>query len=253
MALAKLLGAAALLAAQLSPAAAADVPINTPSPMLQPAYPACEQFHLASVGQDCNALIAFAQITRAEFFRINPAVDGEKGCADKILANTWYCVKAKAAHPALSATANPGPKPTKGRKDPHGGAEREGDAKTRNKAEKPKPAKTKKKDPKITKAPVPNYNECVYGDCWYAFGSLSKGDADKVASASSLCKKVFAEGCKGDWDWPGKINKLCDGCKELKSACPCFLAGHYHTRTVNHLLYSRKGDQDQNDWLPSDE
>ncbi|KAK7421529.1 hypothetical protein QQZ08_009944 [Neonectria magnoliae] len=244
MVLIQLFAAVTLLSGQLSPAIAADAPINTPSPMLQPAYPACEQFHLASVGQDCNALIVFAQIDRAEFFRINPTVNGEQGCTDKIIANTWYCVKAKASHPAPSATANPGPKPTKGRKGPHGGTEKKpkGETKTRKKAQKPKPAKTKTKEPEVTKAPVPNYNECVYGDCWYAFGMLSKGDADKASSASSICKKVFAEGCKDDMDWPGKVNKLCDGCKELKSACPCFLAGHYHTRTMNHLLYSRKGD-----------
>ncbi|KAF7553180.1 hypothetical protein G7Z17_g3790 [Cylindrodendrum hubeiense] len=230
-----LLAAAALLSGQLSRVTAATNPINTPSPMLQPAYPACEQFHLAVVGEDCNSIIAAAQLNWYEFFRINPAIGGEQGCTTKILANTWYCVKSRGSgHAAPSASLNTGSKPTKTTKNP----------KSTN--------KTKTRAPKITKPPVPNYNECRFGDCWYAFGELSRGDDEYRAEASSMCNKVFADGCKDDWDWPGKVGRLCKGCKELNSACPCFLAGHYHTRT-NNPLYSRKGQQDQNDFLPTDD
>ncbi|KAH7161433.1 hypothetical protein EDB81DRAFT_755972 [Dactylonectria macrodidyma] len=237
----KFLGIISLSAGRLFPVTAADVPINTPSPMLEPAFPACEQFHLAVEGDNCNSIIAGAQLNWYEFLRINPAIGGAEGCTTKILVNTWYCVKTfdpAAAPPWL--TLQPKPSQTKAIQGP----ERTSiSTKTRSK---------KKKAPKITKAPVPNYNECRYGDCWYAFGELSKGKDEYLSEASSKCSKVFATGCREGWEWPGKVGRLCNGCQEFSSACPCFLAGHYHTKTHNPL-YSRPGQQDQNDFLPTDD
>ncbi|KAI9151790.1 hypothetical protein HJFPF1_09001 [Paramyrothecium foliicola] len=87
---------------------AAVAPIHTPQPMLQPAFSDCMQFHIAGEGEDCNAIIAAAQLSRAEFFRINPGVGGEAHCRDKIIPHTWYCVKAR---PPRHYAPNPPPKP----------------------------------------------------------------------------------------------------------------------------------------------
>ncbi|KAH8722132.1 hypothetical protein BGZ61DRAFT_476037 [Ilyonectria robusta] len=237
----RLFAASALLTNTLSLVKAVANPINIPSPMLQPAFPACEQFHLAIAGEDCNSIIASAQLDWYEFFRINPAIGGEQCCTTKILADTWYCVKARGSGDAApSATHEPEPKLTK----------TSGEPKSTTKSTKTMTTKTK--NPEITKAPVPNYNECRFGDCWYAFGELSRGNDENRAEASSMCSRVFAEGCKEDWDWPGKVGRLCNGCKEFSSACPCFLAGHYHTRS-NNALYTRKGQQGDSDFLPSDD
>ncbi|KAH7151822.1 hypothetical protein B0J13DRAFT_672957 [Dactylonectria estremocensis] len=215
----KLFGVISLFAGQLFLALAADIPINAPSPMLQPAFPACEQFYLAVEGDNCNFIIAGAQLNWYEVFRINPALGGAQGYTTNILVNTCQ-TKAVQAPKRTSISTKTG--------------------------------STKKKAPRITKAPVPNHNECRYVDCWYSFGELGKGKDEYLSEASSKCSKVFATGCREDWDWPGKVGRLCNGCQEFSSACPCFLAGHYHTKTHNPL-YSRPGQQDQNDFLPTDD
>ncbi|KAF7548772.1 hypothetical protein G7046_g8551 [Stylonectria norvegica] len=73
---------------------AAPPAIYTPTPMLSPAFASCEQFHKAGVGENCDALVAAAGLSREDFFRLNPGIGGEAGCKDKIIVNTFYCFKA---------------------------------------------------------------------------------------------------------------------------------------------------------------
>lgn len=69
--------------------------INTPVPMLEPLYPACEQFHLAGDGETCFSITDALALPFAEFARLNPVLgpDGEQ-CGDNILPGYFYCVKA---------------------------------------------------------------------------------------------------------------------------------------------------------------
>jgi hypothetical protein len=214
--------------------------------MMQPAFPACEQFHMALPGEDCNAIIAPIYLNRYEFFRINPAVNGEQGCKDNILANTWYCVKAKGGAPQPAATASSAqPTNTQHAVEPANGGKN-----PETRTTKAKPTSTRD-EMKITTIALPNQDQCRFGDCWYAFGTLSTGKEEKLATASSICNKLLVHGCKDSFDWPGHIEKLCGDCTELSSACPCFLAGHYHTRTLNPM-YSRSWDG--KDWYwPGDD
>lgn len=231
------LAIAALGAAELAP-------VNTPSPMLGPTIGNCVQFHLAGTGEDCNALIAAAQLSRAEFFRINPGVGGEEQCKNKIIAHTWYCVlaadtSAKDVHPPSPQQPVPSPQKTSSKFEK---SENPGDKtsnplghgpprKDEGKGQEPKP-KTEQPKPTITKGPD-TPRTCDFGSCWQSFAQLSFKGEQALRDASELCTKLFNTKCEDQnaLQFPGAVNEGCANCDELSSGCPCFTGSKYHTYT----------------------
>jgi hypothetical protein len=92
-----------------------ELVINTPLPMAQPAFLYCEQFEKAQWGDTCDDLTSRANnMDRREFYRLNPSVGGNKGCAEgQVWAGEWYCFKAKAGHgpPSNDDGEDPPPPP----------------------------------------------------------------------------------------------------------------------------------------------
>ena len=206
---------------------AQDEPINTPSPILEPSYPACAQFHLAAVGDNCYSISTAAGISGDEFYRINPAIGGEAGCQTQIFAGTWYCVRSmnynsnhvsySDAIPGTYATEEiPGPT-----EEPEVGT-----------------TTTIAEEPEITQGP-PAAEYCNFGDCWYEFGQLSFGDPEILQSATDLCTSLFNLKCQdvNTLGFPEKVVKGCKDCADFSSACPCWTEKKYHTNTRNRILY----------------
>ncbi|KAM5348705.1 hypothetical protein ACJ41O_008529 [Fusarium nematophilum] len=264
MGLLQLAAAAVVLGAQLSGVSAAEVPINTPSPMFEPRYPHCEQFARPSRRNTwCSDMAAQYRITREEWDLWNPSHPfNTRACIFHMYQSYWFCVKAKdnappPAYPGSTVESPPAPtvyNPQKGevpqgaRKFSQARPQDEAAAETEHEPSKPEP-----EDPETTKAPPPpEQNQCRFGDCWYAFGTLSSDKHDEDRSeAMKLCTQLFHMDCKDHRaiGFPGEINDLCGGCEELSSACPCFTAGRYHTRTVNPYLFSRPRQQKPGDFL----
>jgi hypothetical protein len=257
---------------------AQDNPINTPFPMLEPAYPACAQFHLAYAGEGCDSIIAFANIPREEFFRINPAIGGEAGCATQIFADMWYCTLAnewlpvaeqKPAEPFVPPAGAVQVIPIEREAEPTEAAEpteevqeveatttaEEAPATTAVEEEAPatttvkeEEATTTAEEPIITQGPpAPDY--CNYGDCWYEFAQLSFGDPQILQSATDLCTSLYNLQCEdvNTLGFPDKVVKGCKDCAGFSSACPCWTAKKYHTLTKAYL-YERPKDRKFKPW-----
>lgn len=204
-----------------------DGTINTPAPMAQPAYPDCEQFNMAVLGDTCDTMIARANnIDRAEFLRLNPSIGGEEGCAaGRIFAEEWYCFRARGAGSEMD-DPSPAPElpvlPTATRRTPPEAVE-------------PSSAST------IT-PPPPAPSTCEWGGCWRAFADVSLSSSPDIQSwVTAECTRLFNMECRGNAlsRWPPAVSQFCNGCELMSSACPCFLEGKYHANTASFERMTR--------------
>lgn len=193
--------------------------INTPSPMLAPAFPNCEQFNQAVPGDTCDTMTARAQLPLEEFIRLNPGL-GEDGAGchtGNIVAGHWYCFK-EYVIVDVSDKPEKAPRPNK-------------------------PTKTKKQDePKKTKDPLKPTAEptrkshngreyCDWGSCWKSWVKLSTdGEEWEWTSALASCTRLATQACDNVY-LPGLIEEGCNGCAAMSSGCACATDGLYHTTT----------------------
>lgn len=69
-------------------------PINTPTPLLLPVLPNCEQFHLINPGETCDGISSSVGMSVQDLKSLNPYFkSGSQTCAENLLAGYWMCVK----------------------------------------------------------------------------------------------------------------------------------------------------------------
>ncbi|KAH8170937.1 hypothetical protein LIA77_09718 [Sarocladium implicatum] len=69
-------------------------PINTPTPLLLPVLPNCEQFHLINPGETCDGISSSLGMSVQSLKSLNPYFKtGSQTCAENLLAGYWMCVK----------------------------------------------------------------------------------------------------------------------------------------------------------------
>ncbi|KAG9256903.1 uncharacterized protein F5Z01DRAFT_634466 [Emericellopsis atlantica] len=196
-------------------------PVNTPAPMLSPAFPTCEQFLQAFDGDNCDSLASKAGIPLQDFFTLNPGLQNGQGChTGNINPGYFYCTK---------ALPEPLPEPEQ-----------------ENRPEAPEKTQAPDKDTStITKTktikPDPTtYSICDYGDCWKSWVKLSTDSSDDIIfkRASRSCESLATTSCTSlaRMGFPDMIKEGCDNCAELQSGCSCFLEGKYHTATVAYVV-----------------
>lgn len=216
-------------------------PIYTPTPMLQPAYQQCEQFHLVLAGESCESIVQSymdpIHLTMGEFRHLNPAIQGEP-CT--VVANNWYCVMSKKVTTKTGLSVIPPPP-----NEAHTG-DKMRPTKT---AEKEDMLSAKPKKPKITPGPPLEGHFCNIGSCWRSFAKLSTDkNTDLLWDVQDQCTMLFNEKCN-DKDMggvPDYIKEGCNDCKELSSGCICFTNWAYHT----NIIYFKTDDHNgMTDWI----
>ena len=251
-------------------------PINTPSPMLKPSFPRCEQFGQASAEDTCGTMIGKANIPKEEFLRLNPAMGA--GCDEgKIVPGHFYCFMAMSSggksRPVPKEGPNrgkppqpkPRPKPIEGpnRGDPpkprpnprpiegpnRGDPPRPKPIDGPNRGEPPKKTKTTQQKanqkvttyhPMATRKTHKGQEYCTFDDCWKSWVKLSTGSEEWVfTSATSTCSRLATKSCDFNWfDFPEMIKGGCNNCDALRYGCACMTDGLYHTSTWAYVQES---------------
>ena len=235
--------------------------INTPGPMLSPAFSKCEQFKRAVAGDSCYSMSMDNSVTLKEFLRLNPGLKGKQGCeSNRMLEGYWYCVKAlglKGKNPPNkhkpTKTATKTSKPSRTTSKPSKTTSKPPKKTSKpTKTTKPKPTKTTEK-PKTTSSFDPwTQVPCDWGSCWKGWMQISTWSETYVfTSATNSCKRMSKMPKCTDVqreDLPKELKSGCDTCEKITSGCSCMLEEKYHTYTKGFTL-SEERTMTSGNWL----